>query len=172
MNYRQLPLQLRWADGYAFDNYVAGPSAALVQELQRCTVAPGHAAVYLWGGEGVGKSHLLQAACTVVARQQRSAAYLPLADELVERDPELLTGLEAVDLIAIDDLQAVAGNRGWEAALFHLYNRARDARSDSSATSPVRSCPSLSAITWALLVSNPIVEKPARANASARGRPT
>jgi DnaA family protein len=40
--------------------------------------------------------------------------------------PELLEGLEQQALIAIDDVQAIAGMPQWEEALFHLYNRVRD----------------------------------------------
>ena len=51
--------------------------------------------------------------------------YLPL-QELLTLAPELLEGLEQQALIAIDDVQAIAGMPQWEEALFHLYNRVRD----------------------------------------------
>ncbi|MFN2330008.1 MAG: DnaA ATPase domain-containing protein, partial [Chromatocurvus sp.] len=39
----------------------------------------------------------------------------------------VLEGLEQYPLVAIDDVQAIAGQTAWEEALFHLYNRLRDA---------------------------------------------
>ena len=38
----------------------------------------------------------------------------------------ILENLEAIDLLAIDDIDTIAGDRDWEVALFHLYNRVRD----------------------------------------------
>lgn len=52
--------------------------------------------------------------------------YLPLA-ELAEHGPQLLDNVEFCDLLCLDDIQAVAGQRHWEEALFHAFNRLRDA---------------------------------------------
>lgn len=52
------------------------------------------------------------------------AVLVPLAD-VVRESPELLSGLEVADLVALDDVQAVAGRGDWEEALFHLFNRCR-----------------------------------------------
>lgn len=78
----------------------------------------------LWGGEGHGKSYLLQACCQALPPQS-SSIYLPLA-EMKEWGAEVLEGLEVQDLICIDDLEMIAGRADWEEALFHLYNRIRD----------------------------------------------
>jgi DnaA family protein len=72
---------------------------------------------YLWGEQGSGKSHLLQASC-----QLTPCAYLPLK-ELIRVGPEILENLEHLNLIAIDDCDHVAGNQEWEEALFHCYNK-------------------------------------------------
>lgn len=34
--------------------------------------------------------------------------------------------MEQLDLVAVDDVQAIAGDADWEAALFGLFNRCRD----------------------------------------------
>ncbi len=118
----QLALGIRLHDGARFENFLPGANAAAVHE-----VAEGmEPFVYLWGADASGRSHLLQAACHAAAGEQRPAAYLPLAgpDPLV---PEVLEGLEGMALVALDDLHAVAGERSWELALFHFYNRAREA---------------------------------------------
>lgn len=121
---RQLPLNLALRDDATLANYYTGDNLELVQ----CLAADHDVrAVYLWGGPAAGKTHLLQALCHQAGRADRSCAYLPLgeADGL---SPTLLEGLERLDTVCIDDLQAVAGRREWEEELFHLFNRCRDAR--------------------------------------------
>jgi DnaA family protein len=69
----------------------------------------------------------LQAACLEAGRNGRRAAYLPLA-ERHQLMPAVLEGLEALDLVCVDDLDRVCGVEEWEHGLFHLFNRMRDAR--------------------------------------------
>ncbi|MFT7286320.1 MAG: DnaA family protein [Halieaceae bacterium] len=77
---------------------------------------------YLHGGRATGKSHLLQALCL---QGDGSGVYLPL-DTLSALQPEaLLEGLEFGRIVALDVLEAVAGQAVWEEALFHLVNRCR-----------------------------------------------
>jgi DnaA family protein len=38
----------------------------------------------------------------------------------------MLEGLEALSLVCIDDVDTIAGDAAWEAALFHLFNRVRE----------------------------------------------
>ncbi len=80
--------------------------------------------LYVHGEPGSGRSHLLAALCGEAETQGLSAVLLPLR-ALRGEDPAVLGGLEAQDLLAIDDLDAVAGMADWEEALFHLFNRAR-----------------------------------------------
>ena len=80
--------------------------------------------LYLHGESGHGRSHWLAALCAEAECRGLSAVLLPLS-ELCQEEPVMLAGLEAQDLIACDDIEAVAGNVAWEEALFHLFNRAR-----------------------------------------------
>ncbi len=50
------------------------------------------------------------------------AMYLPLR-EVMDHGPQLLDGMEEVDLLCLDDLEVLAGQADWEEALFHIYNR-------------------------------------------------
>jgi DnaA family protein len=125
----QLPLGVRLRDDATFANYYPGANAAALGYVERlCDADAGWAEslVYLWGGDGVGRSHLLQAACLRFEQQRQAAVYLPLAD-VAEHGPELLDNLEQCELVCLDDLQAVAGRADWEEGLFHLFNRLRDA---------------------------------------------
>jgi DnaA family protein len=117
----QLPLHIGLRDSATFANYFPGPNA----QLLHCLEQGREPFVYLWGAGGSGKSHLLQAACHAASETGAGTAYLPLAD-LVRMSPDLLEGLEQMGVIAIEDIETVAGNREWEVALFNLYNRVRE----------------------------------------------
>lgn len=121
---QQLTLPVNLRDEATLGNFLPQPgSEALMGALQQQLAAGGESVIYLHGGEGSGKSHLLQAACH---RAGSGALYLPLAD-LVEYSPEeVLAGVAEMRLICLDDLDAIAGNKTWEMALFSLYNRARE----------------------------------------------
>ncbi len=119
---QQLTLRIGLRDSATFANFFAGDNAAALHLLQQAT----ETFVYLWGGRGSGCSHLLQAACHAETARGGSPAYLPLAD-MAQAGGELLEGLEQMSLVCLDDIQAVIGDAAWEEALFHLYNRVRDA---------------------------------------------
>ncbi|MCW8918642.1 MAG: DnaA regulatory inactivator Hda [Gammaproteobacteria bacterium] len=119
---QQLPLRIGLRDGATFTNFYPGPNAAAVHALQ----AAREPFLYLGGPPGCGRSHLLQAACHAVSEAGGLAAYLPL-EECMAMSPQMLAGMEQMALLALDDVERLAGNAEWEQALFHLYNRMRDA---------------------------------------------
>lgn len=121
----QLPLALRFPPDQRFDTFVAAPGGAIAQlrALARGGAAGG---VYLAGATATGKSHLLLAACAEADAAGHRAAYLPLA-AAAGRLRDALDAFEHADLVALDGLDAVAGNRDDEIALFDAHNRARDA---------------------------------------------
>ncbi|MCK9467999.1 MAG: DnaA regulatory inactivator Hda [Porticoccaceae bacterium] len=127
-----LPLSLR--DEATFGNFLAPTGSVraqvvdLLQNLAR-GVDEGETSIYLWGGEGAGCSHLLQAACHEYQRQGRGVQYLPL-DELCDLEPDgLLADLEHQALVCLAHIEAVAGNHAWELAIFNLFNRMRESGS-------------------------------------------
>ncbi|GAB3382331.1 DnaA regulatory inactivator Hda [Azotobacter armeniacus] len=124
----QLPLGVRLRDDATFANFYPGANAAALGYAERlCEPDAGwtESLIYLWGGEGVGRSHLLQAACIRFEQRRELAIYLPLA-EVADYGPVLLDNLEQSELVCLDDLEAIAGRTDWEEALFHLFNRLRD----------------------------------------------
>lgn len=118
----QIPFSFGLQEAFSFDNFTVGSNQAVVQQLQYQLSGDGEPLLYLWGIEGAGCSHLLQAACHLATQQGFTAMYLPMS-EMRSFDPVMLQGIEDVDLICIDDLQAIAGLHDWEEALFHLFNR-------------------------------------------------
>lgn len=118
----QLPLGLTLRDSATFENFYAGPNAQLVSALAACAEGGGERFIYLWGGEGSGKTHLLQATAQAAGSRGTAVAYLPFgeAGQLV---PDVLVGLETLSLVCLDDLHVIAGEASWEAGLFDLFNR-------------------------------------------------
>ena len=92
-----------------FDNFVAGHNSELLSVLHHALT--GHGAercIYLWGVEGSGKSHLLEACANSVPHAVYAKACVP----------------EPADIVAIDDVDALDDDAQVE--LFNLYNRMRE----------------------------------------------
>lgn len=124
---KQLPLSLPLDRNASLTQFIAGPNGEALHSLKALINGEQTQPILFWGSDGCGKSHLLQAACLELDSAGLSAVYLPL-QEVISLPPQLLEGLEGLDLVAIDDLQLAAGNAAWEEALFDLYNRLKDSR--------------------------------------------
>lgn len=121
----QLALDFRWSDAADLASFVAlgnEQAAAAVAALG----GPSEQSLYLTGPPGSGKSHLLQAACGRVSDAGGPAVYISLGDHVAGSVAQL-EGLEGLSLVAIDDLDCLAGRDDWQEGVFHLYNRLRDA---------------------------------------------
>jgi DnaA family protein len=121
----QLPLRITLPDSASLANFYPGSNGPALRSLQRAIGTRAEPFIYLWGGPGIGKTHLLQAASREASEQGEAAAYLPLGYE--ELAPDVLEGMEGFTVVTVDDIHVRAGQPAWETALFHLYNRLRDA---------------------------------------------
>lgn len=115
---KQLPLGVRLQDRAVFASFVAGANAEGLAAARALAAPPGPTLLYLHGTRGSGRSHLLQAICAAMP----GAGYFPL-QELRALGVEVLEGVAGLPLVAIDDLDAVAGDAHWEHGLFALYNQ-------------------------------------------------
>lgn len=122
---KQLPLGMWLRPGASFDNYHADANRQALAALRQGGTGTMERFAFLWGAQAVGKTHLLQAACHAATGRGEGSAYLPLR-EAACLAPEMLEGLDTLAVVALDDLDAVAGQRAWEIAVFDLYNRIRD----------------------------------------------
>ncbi len=109
-----------------FEDFVSGPNKTVIEALKHMPDEPG-SHVFLLGGEGSGKTHLLNALCHETRERQGRAFYLAL-NRLPGDAVASLQGLENLDLVCVDDLHVVAGDSMWEEALFHCFNRIREAK--------------------------------------------
>ncbi|WP_213601112.1 DnaA regulatory inactivator Hda [Pseudoxanthomonas japonensis] len=119
----QLPLALRYPPDQRFDSFIAPPEGAL-PALSALASTAGADWIYLSGASRTGKTHLALAVCAATEQQGRRAAYLPLA-AAAGRLRDALDALEGHDVVALDGLDAIAGAREDEVALFDFHNRAR-----------------------------------------------
>jgi DnaA-homolog protein len=114
---KQLSLGVRLQDRAVFGSFVPGANAQGLAAARAITTESQPALLYLHGVAGSGRSHLLQAICAAVP----GAGYFPL-QELRALGAAVLDGIAGLPLVAIDDLDAVAGEARWERQLFALYN--------------------------------------------------
>jgi DnaA-homolog protein len=119
---QQLALAVRLNDEATFDEFCWTGNALLQEQLLPVLTHPVGRFFYVWGRPGSGKSHLLQACCHKADLGQHSARYVPLS-LLQTWDPAVLEGMEDHAVVAIDDVDRIAGRSNWEEALFHLFNR-------------------------------------------------
>ncbi|WP_372862588.1 DnaA regulatory inactivator Hda [Spongiibacter sp.] len=122
MDRGQLPLALSLDTQATFDNYyVADAQRLLVAALKDAAAGTGERLIYVAGR--TGRRHLLQACCHLAERHGRYVRYIPVADLLDYPADVVLDGADQCELLCLDDLDAAAGSRDWELALFNLYNR-------------------------------------------------
>jgi DnaA-homolog protein len=119
----QLPLALRYPQDERLETFIGAPDGALAQ-LRAIAVGAAHDWVYLEGAAGTGKTHQALAMCSLAEQAGRLPTYLPLK-AVRGRVRAALESLEGRDLVALDGLDAIAGNREDEVALFDFHNRAR-----------------------------------------------
>ena len=154
----QAPQQLLLAVGLrqsaTFDSFFPGPNRQLVAALKSSVQKGGETFLYLWGPANSGKSHLLQASCQLAEQRTKSRVYISMK-QIDEFTPDILNGLERLELVCLDDIQIIAGQSIWEQALFHLFNRLRErnglllAAANTSASSlPIDLADLKSRLTW------------------------
>jgi DnaA family protein len=163
MQHRQLTLPVHLRDDATMDNFLppAGSEAALAA-LGELVAGRGEQVIFLHGASGSGKSHLLQACCHSAGEH---ALYLPLGELADFPADQVLEGVDAIQLLCLDDLQAIPGKADWETALFNLYNRARESGQSLvlAANAPPRQLPVAladlqSRLSWAVVFQLPAID--------------
>lgn len=121
---RQLPLEVRLADHAVFASFYPAGNELVLSQLEEAATQPGGPMVWIWGAEGCGRTHLLQATAAAAGQAGRRAAYIP-CDPAAALPPGVLEGLGDLDLVCLDDVDLTAGQSPWEAALFRLFEDLR-----------------------------------------------
>jgi len=119
---KQLALGVRLRADAVFESFAPGLNGELIAALR----GGGSAPLWLWGSEGSGKTHLLQAVCAAAAGPAyAAAAYFPL-ERALALPPAALAGFENCRVLGLDDVDAIAGDLQWEEALFRLFNESAE----------------------------------------------
>ena len=121
----QLTLEVQLPDDETFASYQGQINQPVVSLLSKFLAVNGAQSIngfYLFGVSGLGKSHLLHAACHYYHTQLLSSLCLSFS-ELQHLSVDVLDGLEHVDLICLDDIELVNQSQIWQQAIFDLYNR-------------------------------------------------
>jgi DnaA family protein len=122
---QQLPLAMRLRERALFDSFVTGANQQAVATLRAIARGQVREAAWICGPVGAGKSHLLQALCAAAQRERLATAYLPLR-QLQPLGVGTLAGWQQMRVLALDELDAITGDRAWEAAVFGLYREAQE----------------------------------------------
>jgi chromosomal replication initiator protein len=122
-----------------FDNFVVGPSNRLAHAAAlEITEAPGERfnPLYLYGGVGIGKSHLLHAIGNACLAAGMAVLYAPsetFTNDLVaairsHRTEEFRQKYRGVDALLVDGVQFLVGKESTQEEFYHTFNALYDAR--------------------------------------------
>jgi len=123
----------RLNDLYTFENYVVGDSNRLAYVASRTVAeqpAQAYNPIFLYGGVGLGKTHLLHSMGHEARRRGRNILYVPAegftndyVESLRHGSPEAFRDrYREVDMLLLDDVQFIAGKPGTQEELFHTFN--------------------------------------------------
>jgi DnaA family protein len=121
---QQLPLEIRLADHAVFNNFLPAGNEQVIHELKAAAERADLPMLWVWGLPESGRSHLLQACIAAADDRGRRAAYLPL-DRALALPAAALDGLGELDLVGLDDIDAIAGEAALEHAVFGLFEQLR-----------------------------------------------
>ena len=119
---------------YTFDNFIVGSSNDLAYTACQAVAAnPGtkYNPLFLYGGVGLGKTHLMQAVGNEIARSQPDARIMYISSETFVQ--EFLDHIRFkkkgfsdkyrnVDVLIVDDMQFIAGKEKTQEEFFHTFN--------------------------------------------------
>lgn len=123
----QLPLLIDLPERAQFAEFIEGNNAlalAVCKKMASVSQADDMNQAYLWGVSGAGKSHLLQASIALARAQNWGDCRYIALNNIDHYHPSLLEG--EPQMLAVDDLQNLAGKDEWQLALLNAINRARD----------------------------------------------
>jgi chromosomal replication initiator protein len=156
---------------YTFDSFVVGTSnqlarAAALAVAERPSKA--YNPLYLYGGVGLGKTHLMHAVGNLIQHRNKSIRLTYMSsekfmNELInairyERTIQFRQKYRNIDVLLMDDIQFIAGKERTQEEFFHTFNALYDAQKQIVITSdcPPKQIPTLeerlhSRFEWGLI---------------------
>ena len=133
---------------FTFDSFVVGSSNQFAHAAARAVAespSRSYNPLFLYGGVGLGKTHLVHAIAHEVVRRSPGARvmYLPaerFLNELInalrfERMHEFKSRYRELDVLLMDDIQFIAGKDSTQEEFFHTFNALHDAQKQIVVTS-------------------------------------
>jgi chromosomal replication initiator protein len=126
---------------YSFDTFIVGPSNQFAHAASRAVAeapARSYNPLFIYGGVGLGKTHLMHAIGHYVITHQRNLKLTYISSERFmnemvnairyDRILDFRERYRSVDVLLVDDVQFLAGREGTQTEFFHTFNALYDSQ--------------------------------------------
>ena len=133
---------------YSFENFVVGPSNKFAHAASQAVAskpASDYNPLFIYGGSGLGKTHLLFAICNEIRKNSPDMKILFtkgefMTNELIEAirnhsTKEFREKYRQVDILLIDDIQFISGKQSTQEEFFHTFDELHQAKKQIVLTS-------------------------------------
>lgn len=133
---------------YSFENFVVGPSNKFAHAASQAVAskpASDYNPLFIYGGSGLGKTHLLFAICNEIRKNSPNMKILFTKGEFMTNElidairnhstKEFREKYRQVDILLIDDIQFISGKQSTQEEFFHTFDELHQAKKQIVLTS-------------------------------------